>query len=141
MIKPDGVQRGLVGEIVTRFEEKGFKLVAFKMMKASRQLLEKHYSDLKGKKFFSGLITYMLSGPVVCMVWEGTGATDPAKSVQGSIRGDLCISVGKNICHGSDSVNSAKSEIALWFPEGKNTDPKVCDWVSHHDPWIYEAGR
>eukprot|EP00941_MAST-03F_sp_MAST-3F-sp1_P005620 g5620.t1 len=142
MIKPDGVQRGLVGKIIARFEQKGFKLVALKMMQPSREHLETHYADLKGKSFFGGLIEYMLSGPVVCMCWEGDdavktgrkmlGETMPSKSLPGTIRGDFCISVGRNICHGSDSVESGKAEVALWFPEG------VCAWASHSASWIYE---
>ena len=142
MIKPDGVQRGLIGQIVARFEAKGFKLQAMKLFSPTKELLEQHYSDLAGKGFFAGLIEYMNSGPVCCMVWEGTGAvktgrvmlgaTKPADSLCGTIRGDFCIDVGRNICHGSDSVENAEKEIALWFPEG------VCDWTSHSKPWIYE---
>ena len=118
MIKPDGVQRGLVGEIILRFERKGFKLVALKMATPTRDLLEEHYSDLSSKPFFGGLIEYMSSGPVVCMVWEGVnattegrkmlGATKPSESAMGTIRGDFCLEVGRNICHGSDSVDSAE---------------------------------
>merc|ERR1719383_1281329 len=125
MIKPDGVMRGLIGEIIKRFETKGFKLVAMKLVTPTKEHLEKHYEDLKDKKFFPGLIEYMMMGPVCCMVWEGLnavktgrvmlGATNPADSAPGTIRGDLCIQVGRNICHGSDSVESANKEIALWF--------------------------
>merc|ERR1712173_269049 len=125
MIKPDGVQRGLVGEIIKRFEQKGFKLVALKLMTASTDLLETHYEDLKSKKFFPGLVKYMASGPVCPMVWEGLGVvktgrvmlgeTNPKDSLPGTIRGDFCIQVGRNICHGSDAVESAKKEIDLWF--------------------------
>jgi nucleoside-diphosphate kinase len=142
MIKPDGVQRGLVGEIIARFEKKGFKLAAMKLMQPTRELLETHYEDLSSKGFFAGLIDYMLSGPVCCMVWQGQGAvktgrvmlgaTKPADSAPGTIRGDYAIDVGRNICHGSDAVESAEKEIALWFPEG------VCDWSSHSQGWIYE---
>merc|ERR1719468_1103984 len=99
-------------------------------MQASEELLKNHYADLAGKKFFKGLIEYMLMGPVCCMVWEGLnavktgrvmlGATNPADSAPGTIRGDLCVHVGRNICHGSDAVESAQAEIALWFPEGLN---------------------
>lgn len=131
MIKPDGVQRGLVGVIISRFEKKGFFLRALKQALPSKELLEQHYSDLSAKPFFPKLITYMLSGPVVCMVWEGKGVvatgrkmlgeTNPLNSAPGTIRGDFCIDVGRNICHGSDSVESAKKEIALWFkPEEVN---------------------
>jgi len=142
MIKPDGVQRGLIGEIVGRFEKKGFKLQAAKLFTPPRSLLEAHYSDLAAKPFFPGMIDYMSSGPVFCMAWEGMGAvatgrvmlgaTKPSESVPGTIRGDLCIDVGRNICHGSDSVENAEKEIALWFPEGTNS------WHSHSAPWVYE---
>merc|ERR1711983_580633 len=143
MIKPDGVQRGLVGEIISRFEKKGFKLVAMKVMQASVEHLEKHYADLSSKGFFRGLVTYMASGPVCAMVWEGLnavktgrvmlGETNPAASLPGTIRGDFAIHVGRNICHGSDAVESANHEIALWFkPE------ELCDWTSAQKDWIYE---
>jgi len=142
MIKPDGVQRGLVGQIIQRFEAKGFKLQAMKLASPTREHMEKHYADLAGKKFFPGLIDYMMSGPVCCMVWEGEGAvltgrkmlgaTKPSESEPGTIRGDFCITVGRNICHGSDAVESAEAEIALWFPEG------TCAWESHSKAWIYE---
>merc|ERR1712038_1989408 len=143
MIKPDGVQRGLVGEIIKRFEQKGFKLVAMKMMQASVEHLEEHYADLSKKPFFPGLVKYMASGPVVPMVWEGLnvvktgrvmlGETNPAASLPGTIRGDYCIQVGRNICHGSDAVESANKEIALWFkPE------ELCSWESAQKDWVYE---
>ncbi|KAJ7172682.1 nucleoside diphosphate kinase [Mycena filopes] len=142
MIKPDGVQRNLVGKIITRFEERGFKLVALKMVHATTEHLENHYADLKGKGFFPGLIKYMASGPVVAMVWQGLdavktgrvmlGATNPLQSAVGSIRGDLCLAVGRNICHGSDSVESAEKEIKLWFPEG------VVQYTSAMESWIFE---
>lgn len=125
MIKPDGVQRGIVGEIISRFEKKGFFLRALKQTLPTEELLKAHYADLAEKAFFPKLLKYMLSGPVVCMVWEGKGAvltgrkmlgeTNPLNSAPGTIRGDFCIDVGRNICHGSDSVESAKKEIALWF--------------------------
>ena len=128
MVKPDGVQRGLVGEIIARFEKRGFKLVALKLTTPTKEHLEKHYADLSDKPFFPGLIQYMLSGPVVAMVWEGLdavktgrsmlGATNPLASAPGTIRGDYALAVGRNICHGSDSVESANKEIALWFSEG-----------------------
>ncbi|XP_073976017.1 nucleoside diphosphate kinase [Rhodnius prolixus] len=143
MVKPDGVQRGLVNKIIKRFETKGFKLVAMKFMWASDEHLKKHYEDLAGRPFFPKLIKYMNSGPVVPMVWEGLnvvktgrqilGATDPQASERGSIRGDLCIQVGRNIAHGSDSVESAKKEINLWF------DPKeLVDWKPTIREWVYE---
>lgn len=143
MIKPDGVQRGLVGKIVQRFEEKGFKLVAMKFFLPSQELLETHYSDLKEKAFFPGLIKYMLMGPVVPMVWEGNnvvatgrkmlGATKPFDSNPGTIRGDFGIDVGRNIIHGSDSVETAKREIGLWFKE-----EELCNWKPAAFDWVYE---
>ncbi|KAF8136276.1 nucleoside diphosphate kinase [Boletus edulis] len=128
MAKPDGVDRGLIGEIITRFEKRGFKLIAAKLALPTKQHLEDHYGDLKEKPFFPGLITYMQSGPVFCMVFEGLdavktgramlGATNPLTSQPGTIRGDYALAVGRNICHGSDSVENAEKEIKLWFPEG-----------------------
>ena len=142
MIKPDGVQRGIIGEVIKRFEAKGYKLAAMKLASPGEEHMKKHYADLSSKGFFAGLIKYMTSGPVVCMVWEGKnvvaegrkmlGATMPTDSAMGTIRGDFCIEVGRNICHGSDAVESAENEIALWFPEG------VCEWTSAQAPWIYE---
>ncbi|KAK2727080.1 nucleoside diphosphate kinase-like [Artemia franciscana] len=143
MIKPDGVQRGLVGEIIKRFEQKGFKLVALKFLQPSEELLRKHYADLSARPFFPGLVKYMASGPVVAMVWEGLnavktgrqmlGETNPADSKPGTIRGDYCIQVGRNICHGSDAVESAEKEIALWFkPE------ELVSWKPAEESWVYE---
>lgn len=143
MIKPDGVQRGFVGEIITRFEKKGFKLLALKLFSPTKQLLEEHYKDLKEKPFFPKLLEYMLMGPVVCMVWQGRevvktgrkmlGATNPLNSEPGTIRGDYCIESGRNIIHGSDSVESAEREIKLWFkPEELQTYNK------DNEKWLYE---
>merc|ERR1712129_134119 len=143
MIKPDGVQRGLVGEIISRFEKKGFRLVAMKVMQASVEHLEKHYADLSSKGFFRGLVTYMASGPVCAMVWEGLnavktgrvmlGETNPAASAPGTIRGDFSIQVGRNMCHGSDAVESANKEIALWFK-----DEELVKWDPVTMGWVYE---
>ncbi|XP_055387037.1 nucleoside diphosphate kinase [Condylostylus longicornis] len=143
MVKPDGVHRGLVGKIIERFEQKGFKLVAMKFMWASKEHLEKHYADLAGRPFFNGLVEYMSSGPVVPMVWEGLnvvktgrqmlGATNPADSMPGTIRGDFCIQVGRNIIHGSDAVESANKEIALWFNE-----KELVSWSPAAENWVYE---
>ena len=143
MIKPDGVQRGLIGPIITRFEQRGFKLVAMKLVAPGKAHLEQHYADLSSKGFFKGLIEYMNSGPVCAMVWEGDnavatgrkmlGATKPFDSAPGTIRGDFCIDVGRNIIHGSDSVESANHEIGLWFkPE------ELVHWESHSNSQIYE---
>jgi len=143
MIKPDGVQRGLVGDIVKRFEQKGFKLVAMKLTQATEELLTQHYDQLADKPFFPKLMQYMISGPVVAMVWEGKGvvatgrkmlgATNPLESEPGTIRGDFCIEVGRNICHGSDSVENAEREIGLWFEESE-----LCDYTASQFDWIYE---
>ncbi|CAG0918161.1 unnamed protein product [Notodromas monacha] len=142
-VKPDGVQRGLVGEIIKRFEQKGFKLVALKMMQASEELLKNHYADLSSKPFFAGLVKYMGSGPVVPMVWEGHGAvkmgrmilgeTNPADSKPGTIRGDFCVEVGRNVVHGSDGVESAKREISMWFK-----DTELNSWGQCAESWVYE---
>lgn len=143
MIKPDGVQRGLVGKIIKKFEAKGFKLVALKFVWPSEELLKKHYADLADRPFFPSLVKYMSSGPVVPMVWEGLnvvktgrvllGATNPADSAPGTIRGDLCIQTGRNIIHGSDAVESAKKEIDLWF-----TEKEVISWKPASESWVYE---
>ncbi|KAM4715737.1 nucleoside diphosphate kinase B-like [Anableps anableps] len=141
-IKPDGVQRSIIGEIIKRFEMKGFKLVGLKMLQASEDLLKQHYIDLKDRPFFPSLVNYMSSGPVVAMVWEGKGVvktgrvmlgeTNPADSKPGTIRGDFCIDVSKNIIHGSDSVESAKKEISLWFkPE------ELVNYISCAFSWLY----
>eukprot|EP00842_Homolaphlyctis_polyrhiza_P006225 jgi/Hompol1/6603/HPOL_000600-RA len=142
MVKPDGVERGLVGEIIKRFEQKGYKLAALELLHPTKELLEEHYGDLKSKPFFPKLVAYMLSGPVVGMVWVGKdavktgrrllGETNPLNSLPGTIRGDFCVDVGKNLCHGSDSNESAEKEIALWFPRG------VKSWERGLDKLIYE---
>ncbi|KAK4544169.1 nucleoside diphosphate kinase [Oleoguttula mirabilis] len=142
-VKPDGVQRGLVGEIISRFEKRGFKLAAIKLITPSKEHLEKHYEDLSDKPFFKGLITYMGSGPVCAMVWEGRevvktgrmilGATNPLASQPGTIRGDYAIDVGRNVCHGSDAVESAKKEIDLWFKK-----EEVQSYTQAQHGWIYE---
>ncbi|KAJ5512173.1 hypothetical protein N7463_001725 [Penicillium fimorum] len=142
-IKPDGVQRGLIGPIISRFENRGFKLVAMKLTSPSQDHLEKHYADLATKPFFKGLVAYMLSGPICAMVWEGKdavktgrvllGATNPLASAPGTIRGDFAIDVGRNVCHGSDTVENAKKEIALWFGTSE-----VLKYTSAQSAWVYE---
>lgn len=127
MVKPDGVQRNLIGEIVSRFERKGFQLVAAKLMMVSRELAEKHYAEHKDKPFFEELVNFLTSGPVFAMVWQGEniievarammGKTNPAQAAPGTIRGDFGVSIGMNVIHGSDSPESAEREIALWFDE------------------------
>ncbi|KND93646.1 Nucleoside diphosphate kinase [Tolypocladium ophioglossoides CBS 100239] len=142
-VKPDGVQRGLVGNIISRFENRGFKLVAMKLVQPSQEHLETHYEDLKGLKFFPGLIEFMKSGPICAMVWEGLdavktgrtmlGATKPLESAPGTIRGDFAIDVGRNVCHGSDSVESANKEIAHWFQKSELTE-----YTAAQKAWVYE---
>lgn len=143
MVKPDGVQRGLVGDIIQRFEKRGYKLVAMKFMLAGEELLKQHYADLAGRPFFNGLVKFMQTGPVVPMVWEGNnviltgrdmiGATNPLEAKPGTIRGDFCVQVGRNIIHGSDSVPSAEKEIALWFNE-----KELVNWKPQIEPSVYE---
>lgn len=127
MVKPDGVQKGLVGEIISRFEKKGLKIVALKIMKITPELAEKHYSEHKGKPFFADLVNFITSGPVAPMVLEGEnvistvrammGATNPQDAAPGTIRGDFALTIDENIIHGSDSPESAMREIGLFFKE------------------------
>ena len=143
MLKPDAVQRGLAGEIVSRLELKGLKPVAMKLMKIPRELAERHYGEHRGKSFFPGLIDYITSGPVLCMVWEGEnavlsvrtimGKTNPQDALPGTIRGDLAQQTGRNLVHGSDSVESAKREIQLFF-----NDYEIVDWKRSVDAWLFE---
>ena len=127
MVKPDGVQRGLIGEIVSRFERKGYQLVGAKLMTVSRELAEQHYIEHKEKPFFGELVDFITSGPVFAMVWQGNGIiaaarqmmgkTNPSEALPGTIRGDYGVNVAMNIVHGSDSPESVEREIALWFDE------------------------
>merc|ERR1719228_2697541 len=143
MCKPDAVQRGLIGEIIERFERHGYRLLSAKMMQAEDSLLRTHYSDLSKKAFFPELIRYMSSGLVVPMVWQGLnavkqgrvllGATNPKDSAPGTIRGDLCIDVGRNIIHGSDCVEAAEKEIGLWFSAAE-----ISSWRPADVEWVYE---
>ncbi len=143
MIKPDGVQRGLVGEVISRFERKGFTLVGMKLMAVSRELAEKHYGVHKDKPFFAGLVEFIISSPVVAMVWEGDsvvasgrtliGATNPISSAPGTIRGDFGITIGRNLIHGSDAIETAQQEIKLWFQEDELTS-----WEPSNKGWLYE---
>ncbi|NJL89751.1 MAG: nucleoside-diphosphate kinase [Coleofasciculaceae cyanobacterium SM2_1_6] len=142
-IKPDGVQRGLVGDVIKRFETKGFTLVGMKFMNVSKELAEKHYDVHKERPFFSGLVEFITSSPVVAMVWEGEGvvasarkiigATNPLTAELGTIRGDFGVSIGRNLIHGSDAIETAKTEIALWF-----TPEELVTWQPVVNPWLYE---
>jgi nucleoside-diphosphate kinase len=142
-VKPDGVQRGLVAEIIGRFEQKGFKLIGLKLMKITREQAETHYGEHQGKPFFGGLVDFITSGPVVAMAWEGPnviatarkmmGATNPANSEVGTIRGDFATDVGRNIIHGSDSPESAQRELGIFFkPE------ELISWERTAEKWIKE---
>ena len=143
MIKPDGVQRGLVGEIIKRYEQKGFKLVAMKFIQTSKEDLEQHYFDHKEESCFPEIVSYMTSGPVVVMIWEGLNVIESAsmmvgeihfrRSRPGTIRGDFCIEEGRNICHASDCAESAKKEINLWF-----TGEELTQYDLATSRWIYE---
>lgn len=142
-IKPDGVQRKLVGEIIRRFETKGFTLVGLKFMSVSAQLAQEHYGVHKERPFFAGLVEFITSGPVVAMVWEGEGvvaaarkmigATNPLAAEPGTIRGDLGANIGRNIIHGSDAVETAQTEIALWFK-----DEELVSWQPTIQGWVHE---
>nr|XP_051698125.1 nucleoside diphosphate kinase, mitochondrial isoform X1 [Oryctolagus cuniculus] len=134
-VKPDGVQRRLVGEVIQRFERRGFRLVGMKMLQVPESVLAEHYQDLQGKPFYPALIRYMSSGPVVAMVWEGhnvvrasrvmIGNTDSCEAAPGTIRGDFSIHISRNVIHASDSVEGAQREIRLWFRSGE-----LLDWVA-----------
>lgn len=142
-VKPDAVQRGLVSKVIERFEIRGYKLVGIKIIQASKELLAKHYEEHVGKPFYPKMESFMSSGPIVAMCWEGKdvvkqgrsmlGATNPCASAPGTIRGDFGIDLGRNVCHGSDSVESAKREIGLWFK-----DEELVNWTSNQAKWLYE---
>lgn len=142
MVKPDGVQRELIGEIVSRFEKKGFQLVGAKLMNISNELAEEHYGEHKERPFFGELVEFITSGPVFAMVWQGEnviatarqmmGATNPKDAAPGTIRGDFGVTVGKNIIHGSDSPESAKREISLFFNEAE-----LVEYSKLINSWVY----
>jgi len=143
MVKPDGVQRGLVGRIVQRFEERGLKICAMKVMKIQQELAERHYAEHKGKGFYEPLLSYITSGPVVCMVLEGEnsvaavrtmmGKTNPQDAAPGTIRADFSQVTGRNIVHGSDSSESAKREINLFF-----NDYEIQKYEKIDEAWLFE---
>ncbi len=143
MIKPDGVQRGLVGEIINRFEKKGIKIVAMKLVSVTKELAEKHYGVHKGKPFFKPTVDYIISNPVIAMVLEGNnvinvvrtmmGKTDPQEALPGTIRGDFAQFIGRNIIHGSDGPETAEFEIKLWFkPE------EIANYYRIDEKWLSE---
>ena len=144
IIKPDGVERGMVGEIISRFERRGFRIGALKMVKDDRKLAEQHYAVHSGKFFYDDLVKYISSSPVIVAVLEGpdvikatrlmVGATLAAEAAPGTIRGDLAVSTLRNLIHASDGEETAKEEIALWFTKGT-----VLDYQRDIDSWIYQA--
>lgn len=142
IIKPDAVQRGLVGEITSRLEKRGLRLVAAKFIRVPRSLAEAHYAAHIGKSFYIGLVNYIISAPVLAMVWEGLeaitavrqtmGKTNPLEADPGTIRHDFALGISRNLTHASDSPETARQEIDLWFkPE------ELCDWDRSIDPWIF----
>ena len=141
LVKPDGIHRGLIGEVIIRLEKRGLKLVGAKFTWTSKELAEKHYAVHKGKPFYPGLIQYITSAPVMAMVWEGPkailavrqtmGATRPTEAAPGTLRHDFCLEMGRNLTHASDSEENAKFEINLWF----KTD-EIAEWHRDLDAWI-----
>jgi nucleoside-diphosphate kinase len=143
LVKPDGVQRGLIGEVISRLERRGLRLVAARFMQVSQELAEQHYAVHKGKPFYDGLIRYITSAPVMAMVWEGPnavaavrqtmGATRPTEAAPGTLRHDFALEVGRNLTHASDSPENGEKEVALWFhPE------ELVSWERATDAWIFE---
>jgi nucleoside-diphosphate kinase len=143
LVKPDGVQRGLIGEIIARLEHRGLKLMGAKYLQVSQELAETHYAVHKGKPFYEGLIRYITSAPVMAMVWAGPnavaavrqtmGATRPTEAAPGTIRHDYALEVGRNLTHASDSPENAQTEINLWFKSSE-----IVDWKRSDDLWIFE---
>ncbi|MGD2027509.1 MAG: nucleoside-diphosphate kinase [Anaerolineales bacterium] len=142
-VKPDGVQRGLIGDVISRLEKRGFKLVAAKFMPVSDALAKEHYAIHEGKDFYDSLIAYITSSPVMAMVWEGPkaveavrqtmGKTSPIDASPGSVRHDFGLEIGRNLTHASDSVENAKKEIDLWFQPDE-----IVNWKRVLDEWIFE---
>jgi nucleoside-diphosphate kinase len=142
MVKPDGVQRGLIGEIINRFEKKGLQLVGLKIMQIPPEMAARHYGEHLGKPFYGELITFITSGPVVAMVWQGLnavsvirgmmGKTNPAEAATGTIRGDFALFMGNNVVHGSDSPESAQREIDLFF-----APVEILSYKRENDFWLY----
>jgi nucleoside-diphosphate kinase len=143
LVKPDGVQRGLIGEVISRLERRGLKLIGAKFQTVPRELAERHYAVHQGKPFYAGLIEYITSAPVMAMVWQGPGAiqavrqtmgaTRPTEAAPGSIRHDFGLEVGRNLTHASDSPENAEAEISLWFEPAE-----LVSWDRGLDPWIFE---
>jgi nucleoside-diphosphate kinase len=143
LVKPDGVQRALIGEVISRLERRGLRLVAAKFMQVSRELADTHYAIHNGKPFYDGLISYITSAPVMAMVWEGPnavaairqtmGATRPTEAAPGSLRHDFALEVGRNLTHASDTVENGASEVNLWFRQ-----EELVNWTREVDRWVFE---
>ncbi len=143
MVKPDGVQRGLIGEVISRLERKGLKIVAMKMLRIPKEMAETHYAEHREKPFFGALVSYITSGPVVAMVVEGksavsvvrnlVGKTNPVEAAPGTIRGDLAMDIGRNVVHASDSPESAEREISIFF-----TEDEIVEYSKVDEDWVYE---
>ncbi len=143
LVKPDAVQRGLIGEVISRLERRGLRLLAAKFIQVSQELAETHYAIHKGKPFYEPLIKYITSSPVMAMVWEGPngvaavrqtmGATRPTEAAPGSVRHDFGLEVGRNLTHASDSVENGEKEVALWFEPDE-----LVSWERAIDPWVFE---
>ena len=143
LVKPDGVQRALIGEVISRLERRGLRLVAAKFMQVSRELADTHYTIHKGKQFYDGLISYITSAPVMAMVWEGPnavaairqtmGATRPTEAAPGSLRHDFALEVGRNLTHASDTVENGANEVNLWFRQ-----EELVNWTREVDRWVFE---
>jgi len=143
LVKPDGVQRGLIGEVISRLERRGLRLMAAKFLQVSRELGETHYAIHKGKPFYESLIEYITSAPVMAMVWEGPnavaairqtmGATRPTDAAPGSLRHDFALEIGRNLTHASDTVENSEKEVALWFKPGE-----LVSWIRETDRWVFE---
>jgi nucleoside-diphosphate kinase len=143
LVKPDGVQRGLIGEVIGRLERRGLRLVAAKFLDVSKELAESHYAIHKGKPFYEGLIKYITSSPVMAMAWDGPnavaavrqtmGATRPIEAAPGTIRHDFALEVSRNLTHASDSVENGEKEVALWF-----NPAELVDWKRDIDQWTFE---
>jgi nucleoside-diphosphate kinase len=143
LIKPDAVQRGLIGEVILRLERRGLRLVAAKFINVSQELAQTHYAIHQGKPFYNSLIDYITSAPVMAMVWEGPdaieairqtmGATSPIKAAPGSIRHDFALQIGRNLTHASDSVENGVKEVALWF-----SSQELVSWQRSLDWWVFE---
>lgn len=140
LIKPDGVQRGLIGEIIKRFEDRGMQLIAMKLKHVEKEFAEKHYAAHVGKPFYKGLVKYITASPLIAMVWEGSnaieavrqtvGATNPIEAMPGTIRHDLAIITSRNLIHASDSIETAEKEIAMWFDADE-----IHPWTRLHEDW------